>query len=171
MHGWVHETWSDLDAAREAELARRATDALQRAAGVRPLGFRAPGGTRSPHTESILRDLGYLYDASLGDGMRPQVLPSGLAQVPFVWSAVDGLYYLRPEPADPGEVRGRWLSALQRTAEAGGLFLTICHAFITGVDADRLAALDAVMAAAVEDDRVVIRTAAEIARELLGTSR
>ena len=163
MHGWVHEQWNGLDASAEAALAERATAALERAAGMRPRGFRAPGGARSPHTEAILRSLGYTHDASLGNGMQPQMLPSGLAQVPFVWPCVDGFYYLRSVPADPIEVRDAWLGALERVAERGGLFLTICHAFLTGIDDARLAALDAVMQAAVRDPRIVVCTVGEIA--------
>ena len=148
MHGWLHENWSSLPPETEQALATRATHALERAAGTTPRGFRAPGGARSAHTESILRALGYRYDASLGDGMRPARLPSGLAQIPFVWPCVDGFYYLTQEPpADPGVVRDAWLAALQRAAERGGLFVTICHAFLTGVDPARLAALSAVIEA------------------------
>jgi peptidoglycan-N-acetylglucosamine deacetylase len=168
MHGWVHEPWGSLDRDEEAARAARATAALERAAGVRPVGFRAPGGARSPHTESILTELGYLYDASLGDGMQPQRLPSGLAQVPFVWPAVDGFYYLRPEPVAPPVVRDTWLRTLDRVAAGGGLFLLICHAFITGIDDDRLAALEAVLHAAVADPRICVRTSVEVARGLLG---
>jgi len=46
------------------------------------------------------------------------------------------------------------------------LFLTICHAFITGVDDDRLEALDAVVTAAERDERVTICTAGEVAGAL-----
>ncbi|MBI1814707.1 MAG: polysaccharide deacetylase family protein [Deltaproteobacteria bacterium] len=166
MHGWTHESWAQLEPAQEQQLALRATAALEHAAGVRPIGFRAPGGARSEHTESILRDLGYGYDASLGDGMRATMLPSGLAQVPFAWTGVDGFYYLRPEPVDPVLVRDRWLHALNDTAAHGGLFLTICHAFITGVAEARLAALGAVMSAARADERITILTAGEIAQRL-----
>jgi peptidoglycan/xylan/chitin deacetylase (PgdA/CDA1 family) len=167
MHGWTHEAWSELDADREAELTARATDALERAAGVRPRGFRAPGGSRTAHTESILKRLGYRYDASLGDGMSPARLASGLAQVPFVWAGVDGAYYLRSEPTDPRTVRDRWLNALDHTARAGGLFLLICHAFITGVDNARVAALDAVLRAARADERLTVMTAGAMAERLL----
>jgi len=167
MHGWAHEAWQELDPATEEALAERATAALAEAAGVRPLGFRAPGGSRTPHTETVLGRLGYRYDASLGDGMRPQVLGSGLAQIPFRWSGVDGFHYLRPEPARPSDVRDIWLAALARVAERGGLFVLVCHAFVTGVDDERLAALDAVVAAACADPRLRIKTAGEIARELL----
>ena len=167
MHGFAHETWHTLDPATEADRAVRATEALERAAGVRPRGFRAPGGARTAATESILHRLGYTYDASLGDGSTPAVLPSGLAQVPFVWPAVDGFYYLRDAAVSPADVRDAWLAALARAIERAGLFLLICHAFLTGLDDQRLAALDAVMAAARADDRIVVRTAGEIAGELL----
>ncbi len=166
MHGWVHEPWATLDVEAERAAAARATDALERASGVRPRGFRAPGGRRSLATEHVLRELGYDYDASLGDGMRTVRLASGLAQVPFVWSCVDGAHYLRPEPTPAETVRDKWLGRLAETAERGGLFLTICHAFITGVDERRLAALDAVIAAAVQDERVTIVTAGELARTI-----
>jgi len=166
MHGWLHETWHELDCDREAELARLATGALEAAAGVRPVGFRAPGGMRTSHSEAILAGLGYEYDASLGEGREPRLLPSGLAQIPFVWPGVDGFHYLRPRPASPSEVRDLWLEVLERTAERGGVFLTICHAFVTGVDDQRLASLDTVIGAARSDPRVVIMTVGEIARAL-----
>ena len=163
MHGWLHETWHELDAATEADLAQRATDALEAAAGVRPRGFRAPGGRRSVATEAILQRLGYRYDASLGDAMNPIRLPSGLAQVPFVWAGVDGAYYLRPDPPSPEAVRDAWLAALARSAERGGLFVVICHAFITGIDDARVAALEAVIDAAKGDARIAVRTIGEVA--------
>jgi peptidoglycan-N-acetylglucosamine deacetylase len=169
MHGWLHETWSELTPDDERALAGRATDALSRAAGVAPRGFRAPGGARTAHSESILRELGYRYDASLGDGMRPQHLPSGLAQVPFVWPGVDGFYYLAGQgSADPAVVRDAWLAALTKAVERGGLFVTICHAFLTGVDPARLAALDAVIEAA-QTAGVEICTVGTVA-ERIGTS-
>jgi peptidoglycan/xylan/chitin deacetylase (PgdA/CDA1 family) len=168
MHGWAHERWSELAPADEDALAARATDALTKAnGGVPPTGFRAPAGARTEHTAEVLTRLGYRYDASLGDGMQPAVLAPALAQVPFVWGGVDGAFYLRPEPAEPSEVRGQWLEQLDKVADEGGLFLTICHAEITGADQARVAVLDDVMGAAVADDRVRIATAGELAAEVL----
>jgi hypothetical protein len=63
-------------------------------------------------------------------------------------------------------VRDQWLAELAHVAETGGLFLVICHAFITGADEARLAALGAVMEAAVRDPRIAVRTAGEIVRGL-----
>ena len=166
MHGWTHEPWSALEPVRERELAQRATDALTQAAGTAPSGFRAPGGARTDTTEALLLELGYRYDASLGDGNRPALLPGGLPQIPFVWPAVDGYYYLRPDPPHPDEVRDRWLRALAHCIETGGVFILICHAFITGIDDARLAALEAVVAAAVADPRVRVGTMSELANEV-----
>ena len=92
---------------------------------------------------------------------------AGLAHVPFRWPCVDGYYWLRPDPVPTDEVCRRWLAALAHAAETSGFFLTICHAFVTGVDDARLAVLDAVVAAAVADPRVTIRTAGEVARAVL----
>jgi len=167
MHGWMHERWSSLSPGDEAELAARATDALERAAGVRPRGFRAPGGARTRETQGILIALGYSYDASLGSGMRPERLAPGFAQVPFVWPCVDGFHYLRDPPAKPDEVRGVWLQALARAASQGGLFVTVCHAFVTGLEGSRIEALGEVMAAAVSDPRVAVLRASEVAQLLL----
>lgn len=165
MHGWAHEQWDALAPDDERELAARATAALSAAAGVAPRGFRAPGGRRGAATETILRQLGYQYDASLGDGMRPARLPSGLAQVPFVWPGVDGFHYLRPSPAEPAAVRDAWVAAVRKAAARDGLFVTVCHAFLTGVDPARLAALEAVIGAAREEGLRVL-TAGEVAAEL-----
>jgi peptidoglycan-N-acetylglucosamine deacetylase len=163
MHGWLHEDWGALTPEIEWQLATRASEALARAAGCAPRGFRAPGGTRTAHTERILLDLGYTYDASLGDGMRPIRLPSGLAQVPFVWPGVDGFHYLAHDPpADPAAVRDAWRAALRKAIERGGLFVTVCHAFLTGVDPNRLAALEAVIATA-QEAAVEVCTVGEVA--------
>ncbi len=166
MHGFLHEPWSSLSPSEESALAARATDALGQAAGVRPRGFRAPGGTRTPETEGILLALGYAYDASLGSGMRPELLSQGLAQVPFVWPCVDGFHYLREPPAKPGTVRDLWLRALARTASEGGLFVTVCHAFVTGLEEARIEVLGEVMARATADPRVAVMQVGEVA-ELL----
>jgi peptidoglycan/xylan/chitin deacetylase (PgdA/CDA1 family) len=170
MHGFAHEVWHELPPEREAELAARATEALCEAAGRPPAGFRAPGGSRTAATAGILAGLGYAYDASLGDGMRPALLPGGLAQVPFVWPGVDGFFYLRDAPVTPAEVAARWLAALARTAERGGLFVLVCHAHVSGLEPARLAALESVIAAAARDPRVAIRTVDEVAATLRATA-
>jgi peptidoglycan-N-acetylglucosamine deacetylase len=166
MHGWAHEQWDALGDAEERELAARATSALERAAGAAPRGFRAPGGARTPRTASVLASLGYRYDASLGDGMRTARLDPGLAQVPFVWNGVDGAHYLADPPPAPADVERQWTAALERVSGNGGLFLTICHGFITGADDERLAAFDRVVGRA-QELGLELLTAGEVADRVL----
>jgi len=52
---------------------------------------------------------------------------------------------------------------LAQAVATQGLFVMICHAFLTGIDAARLAALDAVMQAALSDSRVSVCTVGELA--------
>jgi peptidoglycan/xylan/chitin deacetylase (PgdA/CDA1 family) len=166
MHGWTHEQWDSLDPDEEEKLARRATDALAAAAGAAPLGFRAPGGARGERTAELLVALGYRYDASLGDGMRAAVLEEGLAQVPFVWNGVDGAHYLADPPPPPDDVERQWTSALEKVGQQGGLFVTICHGFITGAEDDRLAAFDRVIGRA-QGGGFDLLTAGQVAERVL----
>ena len=142
-------------------LAARATDD-----GVKPRGFRAPGGERGERTAALLVQLGYRYDASLGDGMHPAVLEDGLAQVPFVWNGVDGAHYLADPPPPPADVEKSWTAALDKVVADDGLFVTVCHGFITGTDDARLAAFDRVVGRA-QDLGFELLTAGQMAERVL----
>ena len=147
-------------------MARRATDALAEAVGAAPTGFRAPGGGRGAGTAELLASLGYRYDASLGDGMRTAVLESGLAQVPFVWNGVDGAHYLADPTPPPADVERSWSAALEKVAADDGLFVAICHGFITGAEDARLAAFDVVVGRA-QDLGFQLLTAGQMAEKVL----
>jgi peptidoglycan/xylan/chitin deacetylase (PgdA/CDA1 family) len=166
MHGWAHEQWDSLEVDEEEKLARRATEALAAAGGTTLQGFRAPGGARGERTADLLTSLGYRYDASLGDAMRPSVLQPGLAQVPFVWNGVDGAHYLADPPPPAADVERQWTTALERVGERGGLFVTVSHGFITGADDDRLAAFDRVVGRA-QDGGFDVLTAGQVAEGVL----
>jgi peptidoglycan/xylan/chitin deacetylase (PgdA/CDA1 family) len=64
-HGYMHEVPATLDAATERDVIARGSDAIERAAGIRPRGFRSPSWDLSPHTLDILREQGFTYDSSL----------------------------------------------------------------------------------------------------------
>ncbi len=64
-HGYMHEVPNTLDADTERAVIRRGSDAIERAAGVRPRGFRSPSWDLSPNSLDILRDQGFVYDSSL----------------------------------------------------------------------------------------------------------
>ncbi|HEX7049738.1 MAG TPA: polysaccharide deacetylase family protein [Longimicrobiales bacterium] len=64
-HSFEHEPWLHLYTREqlEAEIGR-AEQAIHAATGQRPRGFRGPGFSWSPVLFEVLRDHGYLYDAS-----------------------------------------------------------------------------------------------------------
>ncbi len=109
-HGWVHEPLSTLDPARERELLGRGLEALDRVAGVRPVGYRAPSVDVSTNTVEILVEHGFSYDASFsGSDYEPYYLRSrdhwsagepyvfgqnvDLVGIPFSWSLSDFTYF------------------------------------------------------------------------------
>ena len=65
-HGYLHENPVALESAeREREVLERGLDALDRAAGVRPTGYRSPAWDNSPHTIGLLVEYGFRYESSL----------------------------------------------------------------------------------------------------------
>ncbi len=100
-HGWLHERWADLDPDAERASLERGVRALDEL-GVRPVGFRPPGGALTPATPALLRELGFTYVSPEAEAAEPL---DGLAVRPFRWPLVDALYYL-PHFAD---LRERYL--------------------------------------------------------------
>jgi peptidoglycan/xylan/chitin deacetylase (PgdA/CDA1 family) len=109
-HGWVHEGLSKLEPAQEREYLLRGLDALDRVAGVRPVGYRAPGVDVSVNTVDILLEHGFAYDASFsGSDFEPYYLRRGdrfpidaeyefgesvdLVGIPFSWGLSDFQYF------------------------------------------------------------------------------
>ncbi len=72
-HGWAHgqlgrDDEENFEAASYEDQRRwieASTDAVERAGGVRPLGFRAPNLRVSETTFRVLHDLGYRFDSSV----------------------------------------------------------------------------------------------------------
>lgn len=70
-HGWEHGSLEEDEDFRSAtydqqrEWIRRATEAVEKAAGVRPVAFRAPSLWVSETTLRALEDEGYRYDSSV----------------------------------------------------------------------------------------------------------
>ena len=70
-HGWAHggleqdEDFRAADYEQQRDWIRRATTAVEKAAGVRPVIFRAPNLWISETTLRVLEEEGYLYDSSV----------------------------------------------------------------------------------------------------------
>ena len=102
-HGYLHENPISLGSReKEREILERGFDALERAAGVRPAGYRSPSWDNSPYTIELLLEHGFRYESSLmgndftpywcrvGDEIRPDgpygFGPEGdLVEMPVSW--------------------------------------------------------------------------------------
>lgn len=65
-HSFAHESWLHLQTHDDivADLVK-AEEAIQKALGVRPIGFRGPGFSISYEIASVLAERGYTYDGSI----------------------------------------------------------------------------------------------------------
>ena len=140
FHGWRHEPWGGLAPAEERELFERGVahfDAL----GLRPVGFRPPGGELTGSTIPLLRELGFTYCSPEGSEVSER---DGIVVLPFRWEHVDAWYYLDgfDGPPSAAALRSAMFDAL------GAEYATlIFHPFLTGTD-ERFAVLREVLEAA-----------------------
>lgn len=143
MHGWIHENNSLLDETTERDLMLRARDVLTSTLGESPVGFRSANWDLSPHTISLVRELGLSYDSSLmADDSCYELLldgqPSGIVEVPVEWSRDDAVYLLfNREPvtrpwATPEDVYDIFRRELVGAWNEGGLFQLVMHPFVIG---------------------------------------
>jgi peptidoglycan/xylan/chitin deacetylase (PgdA/CDA1 family) len=133
-HGWAHETWRALSPQHERDALARGLDAFENL-GVRPRGFRPPGGDLTARTPALLRELGFDWCSPAGNHAE---IRDGLAYVPFDWELVDAYHLmdsfgsLRVSRGDPETRRSPaeladWLA--HRLA-AGGRQTLILHPFL-----------------------------------------
>jgi peptidoglycan/xylan/chitin deacetylase (PgdA/CDA1 family) len=136
-HMWEHRVPAEPEIER-AHLTR-ATSALERLTGRRPVG------TRSWHTPELLQGMGYIYNSHEAADHRPYFIrtPGGarLLNLPFHYSIDDAMFFsfawLNTENsaqrmADPDRVLELWWDAFWRQYQKGG-YLNIClHPFVSG---------------------------------------
>ncbi|HWX50963.1 MAG TPA: polysaccharide deacetylase [Roseomonas sp.] len=143
IHGWIHELNSVLPYEAERDLMFRATDALEKITGVRPVGLRTPSWDFSPNTLRIERELGLLYDSSLmADEDCYELLmegePTGIVELPVEWVRDDAVYFmmhrfqsLRPY-TPPEDVFNIFRREFDAAYAEGGIFQLTCHPHIIG---------------------------------------
>ena len=130
FHGWQHERWADLSPdAERASLERgvRALDAL----GLRPVGFRPPGGELTAASWGLLRELGFRYVSPVGSDVETR---DGLAVLPFRWELIDAYHYLphfaslrgTDELLPPSRLR----ASLEAALDGDGFVALLFHPFL-----------------------------------------
>lgn len=144
-HGYLHEPMRDVDAVTEAEYIDRGLEALERTAGIRPVGYRAPWWEMNWHTPGLLIERGFAYDSSLLDDDVPYRLATSdpnaktLVEIPVDWALDDWEQYaFFPGWTGSGVIESpekaleMWsLEARARHAE-GGCFVLTNHPFLSG---------------------------------------
>ena len=132
-HGWAHETWRELSPQNERDALRRGLEAFA-AIGLRPRGFRPPGGELTARSPALLRESSFEWCSPQGSHAE---VAGGLAYVPFDWDLVDAYHLMDsfaglraqrgdPEtPRPPAEVADR----IQRRLGSGRQTL-ILHPFL-----------------------------------------
>ena len=179
-HGYLHEgARSAPDADTEERRLLRGLEALDRVAGIRPLGYRAPNWELSYRLPALLVRHGFSYDSGLMDADHPYRLATGpepdagsLVELPGHWSLDDWEpYNYLPGItgsgviASPADVLARWTLELEALVEVGGLFMLTNHPFVTG-RASRAVALEQLIERAQAIDGLWIASAAEIAQHV-----
>ncbi|BBL80272.1 putative polysaccharide deacetylase [Rubrobacter xylanophilus] len=137
-HGWRHEYWAGLPPAEEARLLERGVRELEKL-GLRPEGFRPPGGRLNPSSPELLKRLGFTYCSPAGEGVG---ILEGLAVLPFAWRLIDAYYYLprfgnlrrsntgSDAPLPPSRLQEALDAALAETPHRHGHLSLLFHPFL-----------------------------------------
>jgi peptidoglycan/xylan/chitin deacetylase (PgdA/CDA1 family) len=137
-HGWRHEYWPNLNPSDEARLLERGVHKMHEL-GVRPRGFRPPGGRLTPSSPELLENLGFTHCSPAGLGIG---FLGNLVVLPFEWRLIDAYFYLprfgglreastgSSEPLSPSHFQEALSSALQGVIRDGGHLTLLFHPFL-----------------------------------------
>ena len=176
VHGWIHEHLGVLnDAAAEQRLLNQSIEALTKATGKRPVGYRAPSWAMSPFTMKQVKEAGFLYDSSLmasDDAYEVTIdgTPSGVIELPIERILDDAPYFgaasgSLPSPELVDQIyRAEFDMALQE----GGLYVLTMHPHYTG-HRSRVLWLEKLIAYMRTKQGVWFATHEEVASYLRGT--
>lgn len=160
-HAWRHEVWSGLKPGQASQNLERGLEAFGEL-GIRPRGFRPPGGRLPDSSPGLLEDLGFRYCSPEGESAGTA---DGLAILPFRWPLIDAYYFYEPfgglreahgdakDPLPASLLRKRLLAALETVARDGGHLCLLFHPFLS----------------VEEEHRGVMRDVLEEVRRLVGT--
>ncbi len=160
-HGYLHESPTNYlsDPDGERAMYEKGIEALERVAGVRPVGYRAPGLDLTENSIGLLQELGFRYDSSLaaddyncyfartGDVPRQNGgfqfgQPSDIVEIPVSWSwcdfpqfeLVNSPYFNANALASPSKVFEIWASDIDYLVERvpGGVLDLTLHPQVMG---------------------------------------
>ena len=145
-HGYLHETLEGVSPQTEASYLDHGLEVLERVAGVRPVGYRAPMWEPTWATPRLLAERGFLYDSSLMDADVPYELAvsgvpevASIVEIPIHWALDDWEQYFflpgisgDPLIESPTKVHELWSLELEAMRDVGGCFALTNHPFLSG---------------------------------------
>jgi peptidoglycan-N-acetylglucosamine deacetylase len=141
-HGYMHEKLNQIGRAEEQETLERGIEAIVKASGRRPRGFRAPSYSFSRHTLELLFDAGFAYDSSLKGDDIPYLLTDGartLVELPTDLSLDDWTQYVCLKDfgymlpiASPERASEVFRAEFNAAWKYGGLWIAVWHPFVSG---------------------------------------
>jgi peptidoglycan/xylan/chitin deacetylase (PgdA/CDA1 family) len=141
-HGYLHENPNKLSAAEERDWFRRAAQALERATGRKPAGFRAPSYAFSRHSLELMLEAGMVYDASLMGHDIPYLLrhPAGdMIELPSQRALDDWTHFVLSRDynwmlpiSPPAHAFELYRAEFDAAWRHGGLWVAVWHPFVTG---------------------------------------
>lgn len=150
-HGYLHESLVGADESAERKYLEPELEALERVAGVRPSGYRAPWWEATDLTRPLLAEYGFRFDSSFFDADAPYWVdtPDGrLLEIPVTWALDDWeRYAFWPEVTGDGRidrpsvVAEAWWEEIEGLGAVGGTAVLTMHPFVSGRPA-RAAALE-----------------------------
>lgn len=176
-HGVDHASPSALDPAAERRVMRESLDALERIAGARPVGYRAPSWSLSDATLRITAEAGLLYSSNLMDDDLPYVHgdPAGLVELPVSWVLDDAAYFWfegdswdKPI-ASAASVEEIWMEEFAAAHAGRGFFNLTMHPQFIGRPA-RIEMLDRLVSRMKKYEGVWFATGREVAERVRAAS-
>jgi peptidoglycan-N-acetylglucosamine deacetylase len=177
LHGLRHELWAPLDSQRQVEVLERSLEAMA-TAGLRPIGFRPPGGYGSDNLPELMRRYGFTHFSCVGEGSS-NIAVEGVVSMPFTWPFVDGnqleerigaRWNIKPG-ADgqfgPPLLRQVFTGEIDRAAQAGVHVVFDFHPWIIGQNRERMEAMFSIVAHARSRPDIWVASCREVADWML----
>jgi peptidoglycan/xylan/chitin deacetylase (PgdA/CDA1 family) len=177
LHGWRHELWGEIEPQQQREIIQRSLDAFA-VIGLQPCGFRPPGGTVAENPSAVLREFGFTYYSA--SDTSPGIV-AGVAQIPFAWEHLDGVYLMPggaamagltslPETASLEGMRRAFHDAIRESIDKGLHLTLVFHPWLLGQDRERLLVLLELYDCATHHPELWVAPCRDVARWVLGDS-
>jgi peptidoglycan/xylan/chitin deacetylase (PgdA/CDA1 family) len=136
-HGWRHEPWGGLDRGTEWELLERGVRRMGEL-GLRPAGFRPPGGDLTPASLELLHEFGFTYCSPAGEAVQG----GEVVVLPFRWELLDAVHYLprfagrrgrllgTRDPLPPERLQAAVTEAIDEAVREQGYLSLLFHPFL-----------------------------------------